>query len=143
MLVRSMPYNRLQELHNRFQPQFLPNLKTSRAPVVGKQPLPTLDDEFWQTAQAHIYAGSLPPVLDENICKPMDPIPSAQQRMIINHARNMWAPTIPTTSRLPMYHIDWECCHQVERGNATFTRIPVIALHPQHYQEGNRIIRPT
>ena len=60
----------LQTALNRFQRYFLPNLRTARTPSLrthGDQSLPGIGNEFWKHARAHIYRGTLPPVVPDAV----------------------------------------------------------------------------
>ena len=56
-------------VHQRFQPYYLPELKTARTVTISGlgevRSLPGIGTDFWSHARAHLFRGTVPPVLPD------------------------------------------------------------------------------
>lgn len=124
--------NQLRDMHARWKPHILEDLRTASQ---GYARLPGLGTEFWRTAKLHILMAYSPPSIEPALLEPATVVDPVLLAKFVDHLKTQWA--VPHTSK---YHIQWNKMRFFSGPEGRlFLHIPLQFENPSCFQNGDTI----
>ena len=138
LLLKGTPSGTKQEVLDKIQEEFLADLPTSRQPSIFVDEterihsLPGLGSEFWKSSRAHLFSGTLPPVLPHDILTFSQNYNETVVKNTIKFFRTEIGRAVPNN------RLQWDKTAVLKNSDGYFIRVPVTDTFSE-YQNGERV----